>query len=480
MNISKENAQDPVKAGHLITEMLIEKYPHLYATDSKDIKLNKANEVKISPELPAGPDEIKNISPEDNIENDSLADIEPDNSSVVHNIDHGAFELNFAEFPIAHLTQRLPKGIDKHKIEYSDLIKGKNGELIPRHWTIRTTADHGLGGPTSVDVLFELMQIWKEQGFEKDKIFIGTYHNLLKRLGLDTGGKTYDQLEKDLKSIYGLDIEAKNAYYDKVLGEYVDKSVKPFIGYQFNRKNETKDYFNDYGYIQVNPEFFKDFKKKSLYYLPFDNEYFKSLTAHEQKLSLYLTKVFNPYRKKIQNVYTRNIESLCNLLPLYGTSRKKKYYLVQACKGLIDKNFILLERFAVEDDKIIFYNRQQQSLLPYLNAQSNFKPIKQIEFLIEEQIKLCKDIHSTKFYTLVAKFVPDELIYQCLSEAKQEGKDPKKLFTKLIIERAKTHIEQYLKSPKSDLDNNESPLNTELKISEEEKHELHKFILNSY
>jgi hypothetical protein len=472
MNISKENNQDPTEIKYVITELLNKKYPQLFDQDSS------------SPETPPIIQPESKIDTE-NIEiGDSFDEIDPDNenSSIVHNIDHGAFELNFSEFPMAHLTQRLPKGIDKHTIKYSDLIRGKNGELKHRNWTIRTSAEHGLGGPTSIDVLFEIMQVWKEQGFEKDRIFIGTYYNLLKRLGWDTSGKSYDQLEKDLRSIYGLDIEAENAYYDKEQGEYVNKSVKPFIGWQFNKKNEYSDFTNDYGYIQVNQEFFKDFKKKSLYYLPFDNEFFKSLTAHEQKLSLYLTKIFNPYRKKIQNTYSRKIQDLCNLLPLYGTKSKQKYYLVQACKGLISKNFILLERFIIDDEIITFFNRQQQSLLPFLNIKSNFKSNKQVELLLEDQIKLCGDSHSINFYTLVAKFVPDEIIFECISEAKQEGKDKKKLYTKIIIERAYKYLEPYLKTRKSNADKitSEAGANNEFYLTEADKQELQKYVLDSY
>ena len=156
------------------------------------------------------------------------------------------------------------------------------------------------------------------------------------------------------------------------------------------------------------------------------------------------------YRKRIQQTYNRNIEQLCDLLPIYGENYKRRYYLTQACKGLIRKNFILLDRYEVNDKIITFYNRQQQSLLPYLNPKTGSKSQQQIDILLEDQLKVCGDKHSSDFYSLVARVVPDDIIYECLSEAKQEGKEPRKLYTKLIRERAKKYLDVILTRNKSD------------------------------
>jgi hypothetical protein len=447
------SSKEPSDCKYPITDLLKKQYPDLYGRPSQeDPQLSE-----LPPETTARPQDLTDpqtpsFPVQDAQDSDAfeIPDEDEPDPEFDHDIDHGAFELNFSEFPIAHLSKRLPKGVDRHKIHYSDLIKGRDGTLVERKWTIRTSAEHGLGGPSSLDVIFELMQIWKEQGFQAPKIYIGTYYNLIKRLGLQAGGTAYQQVEKDLESIYGLEIIAENAYYDKELGRYVDKKVKPFIGWEFYKKQEIKDYMTDFGYISVNPEFFEAFRKKSLYYLPFENNYFKTLTAHEQKLALYLSKVFNPYRKRIQQTYNRNIEQLCDLLPIYGENYKRRYYLTQACKGLIRKNFILLDRYEVNDKIITFYNRQQQSLLPYLNPKTGSKSQQQIDILLEDQLKVCGDKHSSDFYSLVARVVPDDIIYECLSEAKQEGKEPRKLYTKLIRERAKKYLDVILTRNKSD------------------------------
>lgn len=375
-----------------------------------------------------------------------LEELNDDFFKETNEIDPSSFDLNFAEFPIAHLSKRLPKGVSKTKIKYSDWITGKDGIKVERTWTITSNAEDsngnliGLGGPTSVSVFYEIMQIWKDQGNKGDKIYVGSYFGLLKRLGWGTGGVNYQQLDNDLRSIYDLKIETENAYYDKELNKYVDCTYKPFIGWALFKKNQIKDYMTDYGYIQVHPDFAESFPKKSLYYLPFESSFFHQLTSHEQKLAFYLTKIFNPYRRKIQSKYTRNILELCGQLPIYGEARKQKYYLLNAAKGLINKNFILLENFEVEGDNITLYNRQQTSMLSQLKINSKFKSPKTVSILVEDILKICGDKSSTNFYTIVAKYVPDELIYKALSEARQEGKHPAKLFTLIIMRDAKEYL----------------------------------------
>ena len=426
-----------------MTEILKKQYPHLFESDA-----NPDESIVEADNLNSTAKEQSETTPK-KIETLVFEDDSPTENS---DIDTSTFDLNFAEFPIAHLSKRIPAGMSKTEIQYSDWITGFDGKKVERKWTISSYAKDkngnmiGIGGPTSLNVFYEIMQIWKEQGNKGDKIYVGSYFSLLKRLDWQTGGAAYKQLDNDLKSIYGLEIEAKNAYYDKEKRKYVDWNFKPFIGWMLFKENEIKDYMTDYGYIQVHPDFAESFRKKTLYFLPFDNLYFHKLNPHEKKLAFYLTKIFNPYRKKVQYKYSRNIFELCDQLPIYGESRKRKYYLLTAAKGLIKKDFVLLEKFEIKDDIIILYNRQQSSLLPFLKSKIGIKPQKTIDLIVEEILKICGDNHSIKFYSLVAKFVPDEIIYRALSEAKQEGNPPKKLFTSIIIKNAAEYISKFIKT----------------------------------
>lgn len=104
---------------------------------------------------------------------------------------HSAFDINLAEFPIAYLNRgRLPKNAKKTEIQYSDTIKGRDGNPIERNWTVEalSTIDRkecedrekklgreltdsekklGFGGPQTLEVIYELFQLWKEQGFKR-------------------------------------------------------------------------------------------------------------------------------------------------------------------------------------------------------------------------------------------------------------------------------------------------------------------------
>lgn len=387
-------------------------------------------------------------------ENVSKKDSDPE-------IDPSSFDLNFAEFPIAHLSNRLPQGIDKTQIRYSDYIKNSDGKLIKRDWVISSNAKIdikdengnylgeeliGIGGPSSLQVFYEIIQIWREQGFNSNKIYIGTYYNLLKRLGWSLSGQSYKQLERDLKSLYDLKFDAINSYYDKQQKKLVDRGMKLFEGWELYKVSEKQDYKTDYGYIVATTVFWESMRSKTSFYIPFDKDFFYKLSAHESKLALYLSKMFNPYRRDNKYKYYCNIYDLCAILPIYGSNKnKQKYYLLKAAKGLISKSFILLEDYYIEDDTIIFINKQQQSLLPYLRQKEGQKSKQQIELLVEDQMKVCGDSHSIKFYEIIAKYVPDEIIFKCLAEAKAEGRNIRKYYTFQIKAQAQEYLSPILK-----------------------------------
>jgi hypothetical protein len=474
MLMMEEKHPEPLKE-------ILKRFNEQYGIKDEDLK--KASDESISKNTDSAVSVAENTESVVDAANDFSED-DADENNDGHDIDPSAFDLNFSEFPIAHLTNRLPKGVSKTAIQYTDWITGVNGKKVERKWTVRSNAVDknekliGIGGPSSLKVFYEIIQIWKEQGIKEDKIYIGTYYNLLKRLGWGTGGKDYTQLDDDLRSIFDLKIEAENAYYDKEQNRYVNWIFKPFTGWKLFKKNEIEDYMTDYGYIKVDSEFYESFRKKSMYYLPFEAEFFHQLSSHEQKLAFYLTKIFNPYRKKVQFSYTRNIDELCNQLPIYGDIRKRKFYLIKACEGLIKRKYILLENFTVTDNTITLFNRQQMSLLPYLKVKAGIKPKIQIDLLLEDILKVCGDTHSKNFYTLIAKYVPDGIIYETLSEAKQEGKPPRKLFTAKILERAGIFLNPFV-SKKINKSNSNIDAGKITQLSKEEMLEIEKELIET-
>jgi uncharacterized protein YqfB (UPF0267 family) len=113
------------------------------------------------------------------------------------------------------------------------------------------------------------------------------------------------------------------------------------------------------------------------------------------------------------------------------------------------KIFPFLSSYKIEDKVITFYNNIQTSidLIPDEKSITK-KDYDTVEWLIKEQLKICGDEHSRAFYSLVARYVPVDMIYVALSEAKQEGKVRRKLYTKIIMERGKSYLAPYLKNAK--------------------------------
>ena len=125
-------------------------------------------------------------------------------------IDKSKYELTLAEFPVFLLSN---KGIkDIKSIEYHDMITGREGELVKREWKVLPHSELGFGTASTFETFFELFQIWKEVGFTDQYVQFGSIFNLLKRMGKKTGKSQYTQVAKDLETLVGITIKAKNAF----------------------------------------------------------------------------------------------------------------------------------------------------------------------------------------------------------------------------------------------------------------------------
>ncbi|MDD5673644.1 MAG: replication initiator protein A [Chitinivibrionales bacterium] len=425
-------------------------------------------------------EEEKNIA----IPNVPIAVDDDDDNDILSKPTASAYDINFAEFPLAYLnTGKLPDGVSKTRFEYKDIINGPGGKPVERHWTIEARATEkveseeegvkkneivqlGFGGPSTLELIYELFQIWKEQGFKENKIHIGSYYYLLKRLGWGTGKAQYVQLQRTLNCLNGLHIDGQSCFYNPIENKFENQKFHPFPRINTYTSNSKSASAEDYLYVTVDEEFFKTVKSKSVYYIPFDRFYFKKLKPMEQKIALMLAKIFSPYRKNKRFEWKRNIYELSNQIPILATDGSQiRRQLKRICDGLTDKDFPFLSSYKIDDDIITFFNNMQTklNLLPS-SPDSDKKDYDSIEWLIKEQLKVCGDEHSRAFYTLVAKHVPVDMIYRALSEAKQEGKIKRKLYTKLIMERAKKYLDPYLKKS--------SKTDDSVELSEEEKKQI--------
>ena len=331
------------------------------------------------------------------------------------------YEMNLAEFPIAVLSKRIPS--NKKTIEYSDWIVGKNGERKQRDWVVTAAAKWGLPTGSALRTLFELMQVWKENSLESKTIPIGSRYNLLKRMGARDSKGDYKRIEKDLNSLVGITIQAKNAFWDKEAQAYVSKTFHLFeeLSLYDREIKATEGMIQQslpFSYIKASDIFHEAVKKGNI--LTIDSEFFRKLSAPtEQRLALYLTKML-----KRQPIHKRDIFKLAEQLPIYNKYASDiKKTLNKALKGLIDKNFPLLEKYYYEKSS---NNKSQNIILIKIKQkpkQETQPEDYKVQALVEDMLNTLRDEKSRAFYVKIAKSCPQDMIYRALSETKQDYSD---------------------------------------------------------
>ena len=343
------------------------------------------------------------------------------------------YELTLAEFPLAVLSTKKPK--DMKVLEYHDTIRGQGGKPVDRIWRVKPSEEFGWAGPTIYGTLYELFQIWSEQGFQNRNIRFGTVWNLLQRKFLRDGNENYKVMVRDLRILNSILIDAINAFYDPEKNAYVDRyDFKLFEYLDFYKESPTGQATLPFGYIRASETLWESIEKKSIFPLGIPREVFHSLSPLEQRLSLYLDKMF---RK--QHTHYRDIFKLATQLPIHSKAKKKmKQTLKNACEGLIKKGYDRLADFEFKksadgQSEIIYFYRAGDLDLPFekppkppINTSppiKSSKDPKEMFALVEEIVEQLGDEKSRGFYTLVVKMIPSANIYGFLSEIRQEARE---------------------------------------------------------
>jgi hypothetical protein len=125
----------------------------------------------------------------------------------------GKDEMNFAEFPIALLTDRVPKG--QKSIEFVDSIYDeKRKKMIIRRRIIEGSEQYGLPTATDDAVILALIQLTKLRGDFQHREVVFTRSELLEMLGWPREGKNYDRLKLSLLRIANVTYNYDNAWWD--------------------------------------------------------------------------------------------------------------------------------------------------------------------------------------------------------------------------------------------------------------------------
>jgi hypothetical protein len=137
-------------------------------------------------------------------------DQSPDSTPILR---PGKDEMNFAEFPIALLTDRVPKG--QKSIKFEDKIYDeKRKRLVTRRRIIEGSEEYGLPTATDDAVILALIQLTKLKSNFTQREVEFTRLELIRLLDWTNEGKNYDRLKLSLLRITNVTYNYENAWWD--------------------------------------------------------------------------------------------------------------------------------------------------------------------------------------------------------------------------------------------------------------------------
>jgi plasmid replication initiation protein len=122
-------------------------------------------------------------------------------------------DLNFAEFPLAALSDRLPEGVKT--LVFQDTIFDQ-GNRVPVNRTLTIAASDKYGLPTALDeeVILGLIQLTSEQKFTDRKVYF-TRYELIRLLGWSEKGQSYRRIDESLRRWMGVTLYYENAWWSR-------------------------------------------------------------------------------------------------------------------------------------------------------------------------------------------------------------------------------------------------------------------------
>lgn len=132
----------------------------------------------------------------------------------------GRDELNLAEFPLATLADKAPRGCKT--LTFGDRIWDRSQRKhVARRLTITASDKYGLPTALDDDVILGLVQLSKAADFT-DRCVRFSRYQLIRLLGWGDEGKSYSRLETSLKRWLGVTLYYENAWWDRSRKKWVD------------------------------------------------------------------------------------------------------------------------------------------------------------------------------------------------------------------------------------------------------------------
>jgi hypothetical protein len=256
----------------------------------------------------------------------------------------GRFDFDLAEFPLFRFYKNSPGRLDRGPLVYADTIRGRDGEVVTREWKAYP-GPFGFGGPSTQLLLYDLLQLYAEQGSRGAQLMFGTIRSLLLRRGERNPSKRdYERVGRDMDILRGYDFHCRNAFWDQRRRAYVDMNWRLFGSvFYFREKADGGGEELPFGFIEVSPVLQEVARGRGFFPLGFASELLYRLRPLEQRLAVYLSKKFVS-----QQVHRRYVEDLARALPIEaGRPRDVRSILKDAAQGLLDRGLPTLRSFRV-------------------------------------------------------------------------------------------------------------------------------------
>jgi hypothetical protein len=266
-------------------------------------------------------------------------------SSPVSGEEDSRYDFDLAEFPLFSLHKNTISQKGREPLVYTDTISGQDGKPTTRTWKTYP-GPFGFGGSTTQVLLYDLLQLYCEQGARGAQIQFGTLRSLFRRhTDRNPSKENYDRLRRDLDILRGYDFHCTNAFWDRERRAYVDMRWRLF-GSVFYFKSAPDDPNQElpFGFIEVSPVLQQIARTRGFFSLGFGSKLFYRLKPLEQRLAIYLSKKFVS-----QKLHRRFVLDLARALPIEAANESNvRKILTRAARGLIAAEMPLLASFRFE------------------------------------------------------------------------------------------------------------------------------------
>jgi len=339
--------------------------------------------------------------------------------------DSARYDHGLAEFPAFRFGKRRMQS--EELIRFADSISGPKGQRLERSWTVFPSAKWGYGGATTQALLFDLHQVWKEQGFHGSRIYFGTLRKLyqLQHPGKNPAPLDYARLRRDLDILCGYEFDCENAFWDPVSRSYGNmRAWHLFTGWYEARRARTGDLQDElpFGFIEVSDTFAKVAQERGFFVTGFGSEFFHSLRPVEQRLALYLSKMFAS-----QQVHRRYEGDIYGALPIEGEApNKRRQTLREAAEGLRQKGYPNLARFELEKSAktgrwvATFHRARKVEQEAPVRAPSLERLPDSVRALVEDVVALTQDPGSVPMWVRAIRGLGEEAVRFGLGDLRAE------------------------------------------------------------